>query len=109
MSVFRTCLLLLGLCVTAGWGQSSALPPTEPGDKPAPGKGEDKGAKARKPRFTVGKETTHVTEPLRKDGTIDYAAALNQRLSRGVTPENNTNVLFWKALGPHPERATMPP
>jgi hypothetical protein len=105
MSAFRTCLLLLGLGLTAGWGQSSAVPPTEPGDKAAPGKGE----KPRKPKFTISKETTYVTGPLRKDGHIDYAAALNKRLSQGVTPENNANVLFWKALGPHPEGATMPP
>src|SRR5262249_30968825 len=107
MSVSRPCLPLLGLGVTAGWGQPSAPQPAGPGDKPAPGKDADK--KGRKPRFTVGKETTHVTGPLRKDGTIDYAAALNQRLSRGVTPDNNAAVLFWKALGPHPEGATMPP
>jgi hypothetical protein len=99
MSASRACLLLLGLCVTAGGGPSSA-PATEPGDK---------GEKPRKPKFTISKETTHVNGPLRKDGYIDYAAALNKRLSQGVTPGNNANVLFWKALGPHPEQATMPP
>src|SRR5262249_31555199 len=29
----------------------------------------------RKPGFTVGKDTTLVTEPVRKDGRIDYVAA----------------------------------
>ncbi len=62
----------------------------------------------RKPHFTVGKETTYITEPLDADGYIDYAAALNERLRRGVTPENNANVLLWKAFGPHPEGAKMP-
>ena len=49
---------------------------------------------------TISKETTCITEPLRKDGSVDYVAALNQRFSQGVTPENNAAVLFWKAVGP---------
>ena len=49
---------------------------------------------------TISKATTYITEPLRKDGCVDYVAALNQRFSRGVTPENNAAVLFWKAVGP---------
>ena len=52
----------------------------------------------------ISKETTYITEPLRSDGTPDYVAALNQRLSMGVTPENNAAVLFWKAAGPGPIR-----
>ena len=51
-------------------------------------------------KFTIGKDTTFVTKPLDKDGYPDYAAALNERLSVGVTPENNANLLIWKALGP---------
>ncbi|HYT92655.1 MAG TPA: hypothetical protein VEL76_28320 [Gemmataceae bacterium] len=65
--------------------------------------------KKPRPNFTVGKETTYVDGPLTKDGYIDYAAALNKRLSVGVTPENNANVLLWKAFGPHPNGETMPP
>ncbi len=49
---------------------------------------------------TISKETTCITKPLRKDGYVDYIAALNERLSDGVTPENNAAVLFWKAVGP---------
>jgi hypothetical protein len=56
-----------------------------------------------KPQFTVGKETTYVTEPLDKDGFIDYATALNRQLARGITPNSNANVLLWKAIGPHPQ------
>jgi lysophospholipase L1-like esterase len=59
--------------------------------------------------FTLGKDTTVVNGPLDKDGRVDYVAALNGLLSKGVTPDNNANVLLWKALGPHPERAVMPP
>src|SRR5262245_10829322 len=59
--------------------------------------------------FTVSPETTYVTSPLDKHGYVDYVTALNERLSKGITPESNANVLIWKALGPHPEGATMPP
>jgi hypothetical protein len=64
----------------------------------------------KKPRgkFTIGKDTTYVTGPLDKDGYVDYAAALNERLGKGVTPANNANVLLWKALGPRPEGKLMP-
>jgi hypothetical protein len=58
--------------------------------------------------FTVSEETTYITEPLDKDGHPDYVTALNQRLKKGITPENNANVLIWKALGPRPEGATLP-
>jgi hypothetical protein len=54
--------------------------------------------------FTISRETTYVTEPIDSDGYVDYVSALNQQLSRGVTPENNANVLIWQALGPHPEK-----
>jgi hypothetical protein len=73
-------------------------PPT-PGDKNKESKTQTK----HRGKFTISKETTYVTEPLDRYGYIDYARALNQRLSQGVTPENNANVLIWKALGPHPE------
>src|SRR5262249_10045179 len=62
----------------------------------------------KKLRFTVGKETTYITTPVDKDGYIDYVAALNERLKKGITPDTNAAVLLWKAMGPHPEGATMP-
>src|SRR4051812_37964692 len=62
-----------------------------------------------KPHFTISKETTYVTGPLDKDGYVDYAAALNARLSQGVTPANNANVLLSKAIGPMAEGKPMPP
>src|SRR6516225_2280245 len=64
---------------------------------------KDGQAKKHRGKFTIGKETTYVTGPLDKDGYIDYAAALNERMGKGVTPENNANVLIWKAIGPRPE------
>src|ERR1700731_3558074 len=58
-------------------------------------------------RFTVGKETSYVTSPVDKNGYVDYVTALNDRLSEGVTPNNNANVVIWRMLGPHPEGGTM--
>lgn len=61
-------------------------------------------------KFPVGKETTVAVGPLDKDGYVDYEAALNERLGKGITPEKNANVLLWKALGPRPEGGKgMPP
>jgi hypothetical protein len=57
---------------------------------------------APKAKFTIGKETTYVTDPLDKDGYVDYAVALNERLGKGVTPETNAIVPIWKAVGPTP-------
>src|SRR5438105_2504151 len=64
--------------------------------------------KKPKPRFAVGKETTYVTGPVDEEGYVDYAAALNKRLSQGIKPEDNAAVLLWRALGPHPEGGTVP-
>ena len=49
-----------------------------------------------------------MTGPVDKDGYIDYVAALNERLGKGITPETNANVLIWKAIGPTPEGERMP-
>ena len=58
--------------------------------------------KVRKPRVlvTLSKETTRITEPLRNDGYVDYVAALDQQSHSGVPTENNSAVLFWRAVGP---------
>jgi hypothetical protein len=46
------------------------------------------------PKFPVGKETTYVTGPLDEEGYIDYEAALNDRLGKGIAPEKKANVLL---------------
>lgn len=51
-------------------------------------------------RLQPGPETTVIAGPLRANGTIDYAAALNAECSQGVTPENNAVVLLVWAIGP---------
>jgi hypothetical protein len=60
-------------------------------------------------KITVGKETTYISGPFDSDGYIDYETALNEKLSKDVTPEKNANVLLWKALRPEPKRTPMPP
>jgi hypothetical protein len=69
--------------------------------------GDEKSQRPR-PKITVAKETTYFLGPLDKEGYVDYVAALNEHFSRGVTPENNANVLFWRASGPVSESATVP-
>jgi RNA polymerase sigma factor (sigma-70 family) len=63
----------------------------------------------RAPSFTLSKETTYITEPLDKDGYVDYETALNERLSKDITPENNANALLWQALGPNLDGRTVLP
>src|ERR1043166_9500586 len=77
----------------------------------AAGSGEDKaGDEGKKPapKLPLGKETTYVTEPLDKDGHVDYESALNKRISAGVKPDDTANVLLWKVFGPK-KAAAMPP
>jgi hypothetical protein len=51
------------------------------------------------PKVTISNETTFFTEPLGTEGMVDFAAALNASLSKGVTSENNAAVAFWKVVG----------
>jgi hypothetical protein len=48
--------------------------------------------------FAYWKETTYVSKPVRRDGTVDYVAAINQRLSQGVTRENNAAIPLIEAI-----------
>ena len=48
--------------------------------------------------FELSKETTLVTKPVRKDGTIDYVAVINERLEQGVTRENNAAIGLLEAI-----------
>src|SRR4051794_7570902 len=60
--------------------------------------GEDaKSAAPAGPRFAISKETTYVSGPVRADGTIDYVEAVNERLAKGVTKENNAAILLLQA------------
>jgi hypothetical protein len=48
----------------------------------------------------VSPETTCITGPLHKDGTVNYVQALIDRFSEGVTPQANAAVPLVRALGP---------
>ena len=61
-----------------------------------------------KPRFTVSRKTTFLVSPLRKNGSIDYAAAINTQMSDGVTPQNNACVPLYQAFGPAPDKNKLP-
>jgi hypothetical protein len=50
-------------------------------------------------RVTISKETTWITSPLRADGYPDYVRYLNEKLSEGVTPENNAIVPLVRTMG----------
>ncbi|HEY7424036.1 MAG TPA: hypothetical protein VH682_07355 [Gemmataceae bacterium] len=101
-------LLALGFCATVD-GDSFFSGRARAGADENKAKGHKAADKEKKPkpRFTVGKETTYVAGPLDEDGTIDYSVPLNERLRKGVTPDNNAVVLLWKALGPRPEGKEM--
>lgn len=51
-------------------------------------------------KLEIGPETTFVNGPLTAEGLIDYEAALHERLSVGVSPDNNAAVLLDRAFGP---------
>lgn len=46
----------------------------------------------------IGPETTVLEGPLRDNGTVDYAAALNAKLGEGVTPEDNAFVVIAELM-----------
>jgi hypothetical protein len=116
MSRISLFLFVLGLAAMVNWGASTAgrgpdpflAPPGRVARRlPAEGDGDERNKPA--PRFTVGKETTYATGPLDEDGYVEYEAALNERLGKGVTPKDNANVLLFEALGPRPEGVPVPP
>ena len=49
---------------------------------------------------TLSRATTFFTEPVRSNGSLDYAAAINKQLGADVDPENNACVFLQKAFGP---------
>src|SRR4051812_37437632 len=46
-----------------------------------------------------GYETTRILAPTMSNGLVDYQAAIDEHISRGVTPENNAAVPMLQALG----------
>src|SRR5689334_21952206 len=79
----RTVVLVLAAGGTMGRGSGRA---TVEGTQP-------------KVPYTISKETTAITSPLRRAGTVDYVTALNAKYNAGVTPENNGFVLWLQVMG----------
>ncbi|HUQ71724.1 MAG TPA: hypothetical protein VM165_19500 [Planctomycetaceae bacterium] len=52
------------------------------------------------PVVTPSPEITHFTAPLDKDGYVDFHAALNNELSRGVSAAENAAIPLLQAMGP---------
>jgi hypothetical protein len=48
---------------------------------------------------TIAPDTTYITTPLHPNGMPDYTSWLNERMARGVTPENNAAVPILLAAG----------
>jgi len=65
-----------------------------------------KDSKGTKPKFTISRETTFFTEPIRVDGSIDFVAAINKKYGKGVKPEENACTYLHRAFGPIEE---LPP
>jgi hypothetical protein len=49
------------------------------------------------PPFTIAKETTFYTGPIRADGTVDYVEALNEQLGTGGRREDNAAIPLLEA------------
>ena len=64
----------------------------------------ERGAR-RKVKITISRETSYVDGPVNPDGTINYVAALNASLSKGVTRDNNAAVGLLQALGARRSKA----
>jgi hypothetical protein len=112
MTTIAPSLLMLGFLATGNPANHPTPLHARRAHRAADDATDNKNAKEKRPtpKFPLGKETTYVDGPLDNDGYIDYESALNERLSKGIKPENNANVLLWKALGPKPEGGNgMPP
>lgn len=96
MRILCAALLVLGLGICVGCKKRSGSSGSDENKS-----GSVSGTGKSGP-FTIGKSTTYVTGPKDATGHIDYAAALNERLSQGVTSEKNACVAIWKILGPSP-------
>lgn len=59
--------------------------------------------------YTVGPETTVITEPAEADGWIDFSKAVNDKVGNGITPDTNAMALLVNAFGPLSKSDSLPP
>jgi len=69
-------------------------------DKPGGTGGAAGDAATMRLPFTISRETTRLTAPLRPNGTVDYVAAVRNKYRKGVTKDNNAAVLLLQAMDP---------
>ena len=75
------------------WIASDALAQNSSKQQPVSKSGPKRG-------YTISKETTYFTGPLKPDGTIDFVAAINEHFAKGVTDENNAARVVVPLLDP---------
>lgn len=56
---------------------------------------------AKQKIITISKETTWITEPLDKEGFVNYLKAIDQRLAKGATSKNNFEVVVRSVMSPN--------
>ena len=88
------CLCAVMGCLLVGGALAAVAAAEQGGVKPS------EGIAAPRPAVTFSKATTYISGPLRKDGYPDYLAAIDARYREGVTPANNSAVLYLRAVGP---------
>lgn len=55
---------------------------------------------AKQSIVSINRDTTRITKPLDQRGFVDYVAAVDEAARRGVTVENNYEVIVREVLGP---------
>ena len=93
------CAVMLTWCAAAQSTKPAAKSTSQPVAKST---SQPASAPAARPAIVVSKETTYVTGPLRPDGSVDFAAALNELAGKGVTKENNAAVPLLQIVGLSP-------
>jgi hypothetical protein len=82
-------LAVLGLVAAGGAGAAEVAGPAA-ATMPA--------AAAPSPRFTMSEETTYFVRPVRRDGTVDYVGAMNDRIGKGIAAADNAAIPLLDAI-----------
>lgn len=77
---------LLVCMIVGGYGLGQFVAKLQSADKPIP--------------IVISKETTYFTEPLTKDGEVDFHAAINAYYGQNIKPDENAAIAIWE-IGRH--------
>lgn len=109
----RAHIAAIAVLLTVLAASGASAPADKPASRPVtrPAGGDEAAEPATKPvktkaGITLSRETTYITGPLNDDGTVNYVEYLNNKYSKGVTPENNAAVLMLEAIGTEGALAT---